>query len=67
MAMNGLSKMAATALLLVMAIVPAAVAVTYKVGDANQWATGVDYTDWVTGKTFRVGDILGTSSEPHQL
>ncbi|CAL9236953.1 unnamed protein product, partial [Arabidopsis halleri] len=37
-----------------MAIVPAAVAVTYKVGDASQWASGVDYTDWAAGKTFRV-------------
>ncbi|KAG7570485.1 Phytocyanin domain [Arabidopsis thaliana x Arabidopsis arenosa] len=61
MAMNGLSKMAvaaATALLLVLTIVPAAVAVTYTVGDAQQWDSGVDYTVWVAGKTFRVGDIL---------
>ncbi|CAE6049997.1 unnamed protein product [Arabidopsis arenosa] len=63
MAMNGLSKMAAaaaTALLLVLTIVPAAVAVTYTVGDAQQWASGVDYTVWVAGKTsgrtYRVGD-----------
>lgn len=67
MAMNGLSKMAATALLLVMVIVPPAVAETFKVGGTDEWATGVDYTTWVTGKTFRVGDILGTSSEPHLL
>lgn len=69
MAMNGLSKMAAaaaTALLLVLTIVPATVAVTYTVGDGQQWASGVDYTVWVAGKTFRVGDILGKpSSEPH--
>ncbi|CAF2124056.1 hypothetical protein BRARA_C02272 [Brassica rapa] len=58
MAMNGLSKMAATALLLVLAIVPAALAVTYTVGDASQWDSGVDYTTWVKGKTFRVGDTL---------
>jgi len=58
MAMNGLSKMVATALLLVLAIVPAAVAVTHTVGGADQWDSGVDYTAWVTGKTFRVGDIL---------
>lgn len=57
--MNGLAKMAAIALLLVMAIVPAAVAVTHTVGGVNQWASGVDYTDWVKGKTFTVGDILG--------
>lgn len=59
MAMNGLSKMVATALLLVLAIVPSAVAVTYTVGDSAQWDSGVDYTVWVTGKTFRVGDTLG--------
>ncbi|CAF1701324.1 hypothetical protein Bca4012_002606 [Brassica carinata] len=58
MAINGLSKMAATALLLVLAIVPAALAVTYTVGDASQWDSGVDYTTWVKGKTFRVGDTL---------
>ncbi|KAL0711328.1 hypothetical protein Bca4012_018306 [Brassica carinata] len=58
MAMNGLSKMAATALLLVLAIVPAALAVKYTVGDAAQWDSGVDYTAWVKGKTFRVGDSL---------
>lgn len=58
--MNGVSKMAATALLLVLAIVPAALAVTYKVGDTAQWDSGVDYTAWVKGKTFRVGDSLGT-------
>ncbi|EFH58241.1 hypothetical protein ARALYDRAFT_483607 [Arabidopsis lyrata subsp. lyrata] len=65
MAMNGLSKMAAaaaTALLLVLTIVPATVAVTYTVGDGQQWDSGVDYTVWVAGKTFRVGDILETSS-----
>ncbi|ESQ39112.1 hypothetical protein EUTSA_v10001642mg [Eutrema salsugineum] len=58
MAMNGSLKMAATALLLVLAIVPAALAVTHTVGDASQWASGVDYADWVKGKTFRVGDTL---------
>ncbi|KAF8099712.1 hypothetical protein N665_0238s0040 [Sinapis alba] len=59
MRMNGLSKMAATALLLVvLAIVPATIAETYIVGDTQQWASNVDYTEWVKGKTFRVGDIL---------
>ncbi|VVB03384.1 unnamed protein product [Arabis nemorensis] len=58
MAMNGLSKMAATALLLVLAVVPAALAVKYTVGDAQGWASGVDYTTWTAGKTFRVGDTL---------
>ncbi|CAH2057960.1 unnamed protein product [Thlaspi arvense] len=58
MAMNGLSKMVATALLLVLAVVPAAFAETFTVGGTAQWNSGVDYTAWVTGKTFRVGDTL---------
>ncbi|KAF8048988.1 hypothetical protein N665_2336s0007 [Sinapis alba] len=60
MATNGLSKMATATVLLVviMSIVPAAVAVTYTVGDVNGWTSGVDYTVWLTGKKFRVGDIL---------
>ncbi|KAL1223756.1 Uclacyanin-3 [Cardamine amara subsp. amara] len=49
---------AAATLLIVIAIAPAAFAVTYKVGDSSQWATGADYTTWVIGKTFRVGDTL---------
>ncbi|EOA28800.1 hypothetical protein CARUB_v10025032mg [Capsella rubella] len=59
MATNGLCKIvAAIRVLLVMAIVPASVAVTHTVGNANGWESGVDYTAWVTGKTFRVGDVL---------
>ncbi|CAH8359017.1 unnamed protein product [Eruca vesicaria subsp. sativa] len=58
MATNGLLKMVAATLLLVMYIVPAAFAVTYTVGDVNGWASGVNYTVWLTGKTFRVGDVL---------
>ncbi|CAN7062267.1 unnamed protein product [Brassica oleracea var. botrytis] len=49
---------AAGALLLLLAVVPAVFAVTYQVGDIGFWNSGVDYTDWVTGKTFRVGDTL---------
>ncbi|CAN6836317.1 unnamed protein product [Brassica oleracea] len=58
MATNGLFKMAAATLLLIIIIVPAAVSVTYTVGDINQCHSGVDYTVRLTGKTFRVGDIL---------
>lgn len=49
----------AAALLLLLAAVPAVFAVTFKVGDISGWTTGIDYTVWVTGKTFRVGDTLG--------
>lgn len=50
---------AAAALLLLLATVPAVFAVTFKVGDTAGWTSGIDYTVWVTGKTFRVGDTLG--------
>ncbi|KAJ0246591.1 Uclacyanin-3 [Hirschfeldia incana] len=49
---------AAGALLLLLAVVPAAFAVTYQVGDIGFWNSGVDYTAWTTGKKFRVGDTL---------
>jgi RNA 3'-terminal phosphate cyclase len=34
-------------------------ATTFTVGDDQGWAMGVDYIDWVRGKTFSVGDKLG--------
>ncbi|KAG7566321.1 Phytocyanin domain [Arabidopsis suecica] len=48
----------ATALLLFLAAFPAAFAVTFKVGDISGWTSNINYTDWVSGKTFRVGDTL---------
>ncbi|XP_020586223.1 blue copper protein-like [Phalaenopsis equestris] len=30
----------------------------YNVGDSQGWTTGVDYTTWVSDKTFKVGDKL---------
>lgn len=50
---------AATALLLLLATVPAVFAVTFKVGGTAGWTRGIDYRVWVTGKTFKVGDTLG--------
>ncbi|KAJ4896256.1 Uclacyanin-3 [Raphanus sativus] len=52
------STAAGALLLLILAVVPAAYAVTFQVGDIGFWNSGVDYTAWVTGKTFRVGDTL---------
>ncbi|XP_010512340.1 PREDICTED: uclacyanin-3-like [Camelina sativa] len=49
---------ATAALFLLLAAVPAVFAVTFKVGDTSGWTSGIDYTTWVTGKTFRVGDTL---------
>ncbi|CAA7029572.1 unnamed protein product [Microthlaspi erraticum] len=48
----------AASLLLLLSAVPAVFAVTFKVGDISGWTAGMDYTAWVTGKTFRVGDTL---------
>ncbi|KAJ0254871.1 Uclacyanin-3 [Hirschfeldia incana] len=45
-------------LLLLLTVVPAVFAVTYQVGDVSGWTSGIDYTTWVTRKTFRVGDTL---------
>jgi hypothetical protein len=28
------------------------------VGDGQGWMSGIDYTDWTSGKTFAVGDKL---------
>jgi len=52
---------AATALLLLLLLVavPAVFAVTFQVGDNDGWTIGVEYTSWVSEKTFRVGDTLG--------
>ncbi|KAJ4764837.1 Blue copper protein [Rhynchospora pubera] len=33
-------------------------ATDYTVGDSSGWATGVDYTTWASGKTFKEGDTL---------
>lgn len=33
-------------------------ATNYTVGGTQQWSTGVNYTTWAAGKTFRVGDDL---------
>ncbi|KAL1190890.1 Uclacyanin-3 [Cardamine amara subsp. amara] len=48
----------AAALLLFLAAVPAVLAVTFQVGDIARWSIGVNYTTWVSRKTFRVGDTL---------
>ncbi|KAK8642753.1 hypothetical protein V6N13_012086 [Hibiscus sabdariffa] len=38
-------------------VVPS-LAKVYTVGDASGWTTGVDYSTWTSGKTFKVGDSL---------
>ncbi|KAJ0968285.1 hypothetical protein J5N97_025202 [Dioscorea zingiberensis] len=44
-------------LLAVVAAVPA-IATDYNVGDAQGWDLNVNYANWVSGKTFKVGDNL---------
>ncbi|XP_020586018.1 uncharacterized protein LOC110028491 isoform X2 [Phalaenopsis equestris] len=34
----------------------------YNVGDSLGWTTGVDYSTWVSNKTFKVGDKLVSGS-----
>ncbi|GMI77244.1 hypothetical protein like AT1G72230 [Hibiscus trionum] len=55
----GSSNVAMVCLLLVlcMVFVPS-LATVYTVGDTSGWATGVDYSSWTKGKTFKVGDSL---------
>ncbi|TXG62503.1 hypothetical protein EZV62_009497 [Acer yangbiense] len=49
----------AAALLILLLATPAAVfAVDHTVGDTSGWSQSVDYTSWVSGKTFSVGDFL---------
>ncbi|KAK9202581.1 hypothetical protein WN944_017793 [Citrus x changshan-huyou] len=48
----------ATALLILLLVAPAVYAVEYTVGDTSGWTQGFDYTGWVSGKTFKVGDVL---------
>ncbi|KAF9591207.1 hypothetical protein IFM89_002862 [Coptis chinensis] len=48
----------AAAFLAFLLVLPAAYAVDYIVGDSAGWNQGTDYTTWVSGKTFSVGDRL---------
>ncbi|XWS14958.1 hypothetical protein CRYUN_Cryun35bG0053000 [Craigia yunnanensis] len=45
-------------LLLVLCMVVPSLATVYTVGDTSGWTTGVDYSAWTNGKTFKVGDSL---------
>ncbi|RWR89953.1 blue copper-like protein [Cinnamomum micranthum f. kanehirae] len=45
--------------ILVLCCVGSGSATVYTVGDSSGWATGVDYTTWISDKTFTVGDKLG--------
>lgn len=57
-----MAKAIAASFLVLMLGFPTVFGVDYDVGDSNGWTSGVDYTTWVSGKTFNVGDNLGKSS-----
>ncbi|KAK1287669.1 hypothetical protein QJS10_CPB19g01232 [Acorus calamus] len=49
------------AILAIAIILPSVVLVTeYIVGDDQGWTIYFNYSEWTTGKTFRVGDSLET-------
>ncbi|ONK74145.1 uncharacterized protein A4U43_C03F3230 [Asparagus officinalis] len=43
-----------------------ALATDYTVGGSQGWTTGVDYSSWTAGKTFKVGDNLVFSYAPER-
>ncbi|XP_022752837.1 blue copper protein-like [Durio zibethinus] len=52
------SSVGMACLLLVLCLVVPSLATVYTVGDTSGWTTGVDYSTWTNGKTFKVGDSL---------
>ncbi|OMP01288.1 Plastocyanin-like protein [Corchorus olitorius] len=52
------SKFGMACLLLVLCMVVPILATDYTVGDTAGWTTGVDYSSWTKGKTFKIGDNL---------
>ncbi|EMS49439.1 Blue copper protein [Triticum urartu] len=52
------SSAALLAVLVVAGCAGMAAAVSYTVGEAKGWVTGVDYSGWTSGKSFAVGDTL---------
>lgn len=40
-------------------VMPISSATVYTVGDTAGWSLGVDYSTWISDKTFVVGDSLG--------
>lgn len=54
-----MGKFLAGIFLFMCCVVPS-LAKDYTVGDSAGWGLGVDYGTWASGKTFNVGDSLGT-------
>jgi len=56
-----MAKVIAASFLVLMLALPTVFGVDYTVGDSSGWSSGVDYSTWASGKTFKVGDNLGKS------
>ncbi|XVF39580.1 hypothetical protein PTKIN_Ptkin01aG0045200 [Pterospermum kingtungense] len=52
------SSVGMACLLLFLCMVVPSLATVYTVGGTSGWTSGVDYTSWTKGKTFKVGDSL---------
>lgn len=60
MAQARVVALALCALLLVSGVARRAEAVSYNVGNSAGWDLSADLPSWADGKTFNVGDVLGT-------
>ncbi|XP_020987749.1 uclacyanin-3-like [Arachis duranensis] len=67
--MNKAIALVASSFLILLLASTTVFATDYTVGDASGWTLGVDYTKWVAGKQFKVGDTLTFKYSPnfHQL
>ncbi|CAN6584104.1 unnamed protein product [Malus baccata var. baccata] len=53
-----MARIVGLVLVVAMVMMPRCLATVYTVGDSSGWASGVDYSTWTSGKTFKVGDSL---------
>ncbi|KAH6837967.1 hypothetical protein C2S53_018308 [Perilla frutescens var. hirtella] len=64
MKMGKIKSRIACLLIVCCAIIEAAAAAVFTVGDSSGWALGADYRTWATDKTFSVGDTLAFNYPP---
>ncbi|XP_057733907.1 uncharacterized protein LOC130949101 [Arachis stenosperma] len=65
--MNKAIALVASSFLILLLASPTVFATDYTVGDASGWTLEVDYTKWVAGKEFKVGDTLRSDQDMHVL
>ncbi|MBA0866013.1 hypothetical protein Goshw_017262, partial [Gossypium schwendimanii] len=56
---SGFTDSFSEAIVPVVCVLTCDLAAVYTVGDTSGWTTGIDYSTWTQGKTFKVGDTLG--------